>query len=216
MGAGCSRSSSSSRGGAAEEEDGAGGCCCRGGGAALDDRHSRPRWRRGSIDSDDALGEFEGGFDYTLPLERDVGSPAAAGRKQTAAATRNRHATSSMADLLAGGVQPSSFDVLYGRYLPFVVRERFLSAALVGRSTQPQCELECFDAAICFVDISGFTRLSEELVNLHGSNGAEILNEIISGYFEKLIDVIVDFGGESGDAAQARTERSDQIIWCRR
>jgi hypothetical protein len=46
------------------------------------------------------------------------------------------------------------------------------------------------------VDISGFTKLSEKLVKEHGSAGAELLNKFISGYFDKLIRVVIDFGGE--------------------
>jgi class 3 adenylate cyclase len=49
---------------------------------------------------------------------------------------------------------------------------------------------------VAFVDISGFTKLSEKLVKEHGSAGAELLNKFISGYFDKLIRVVVDFGGE--------------------
>lgn len=131
---------------------------------------------RGTVDDD-------AGFDYSIPLERDAVLP----RKATSSILTGTGATSGT----------SVFDLLYGRYLPFVVRERFLQAHQCGLPVTPRCELECFDAALSFVDISGFTRLSEELVNLHGTNGAEILNEIISGYFKKLIDVIVDFGGES-------------------
>ena len=57
-------------------------------------------------------------------------------------------------------------------------------------------ELEVFPGAVAFVDISGFTKLSEKLINDHGYNGAEMLNRIISGYFEKLINVVIDYGGE--------------------
>ena len=142
------------------------------------------------------------GFDYTLPLELDAVAPTPTNRNGR---PQHRKAASSIQ-----GPTASVFEMLYGRYLPFVVRDRFLSSHSAGQSVQPRCELECFQAALSFVDISGFTRLSEELVGLHGSNGAEILNEIISGYFKKLIDVIVDFGGESvnieSHLSQHRTE----------
>jgi len=49
---------------------------------------------------------------------------------------------------------------------------------------------------VAFVDISGFTKLSERLVNDYGSSGAEKLNQYISGYFERLIDIIINYGGE--------------------
>jgi hypothetical protein len=67
---------------------------------------------------------------------------------------------------------------------------------------------------VAFVDISGFTGLSEHLINQHGAHGAEILNVIISGYFNKLIDVIVDFGGESVHthaACKCNNPRTDAI-----
>ncbi len=104
------------------------------------------------------------------------------------------------------------FNYLYGKYIPFMVRERFGSREdfaaipLVDAAGQPtgaqqfellaDAEMENFEAAVAFVDVSGFTKLSEKLIDDYGYKGAEKLNQSISGYFEKLIDVIVDFGGE--------------------
>ncbi|MES1914146.1 MAG: hypothetical protein MHM6MM_006266 [Cercozoa sp. M6MM] len=89
---------------------------------------------------------------------------------------------------------------VFRRYMPFAVSERFM------RRPRPlqQCEWESFTSAVAFVDISGFTKLSEALAKEFGSNGAEKLNDFISGYFEKLIAVIHLHGGDiikfAGDA----------------
>ena len=40
---------------------------------------------------------------------------------------------------------------------------------------------------MAFVDISGFTALSERLKEQHGKGGSEKLNVYINAYFEKLI-----------------------------
>ena len=87
----------------------------------------------------------------------------------------------------------SWFSYLYARYLPSIVVERFKMdnmKPLVGP------ERHIFPAACAFVDISGFTKLSEKLVEEYGVNGAEMLNKFISGYFDLLIKVILDWGGE--------------------
>jgi class 3 adenylate cyclase len=98
--------------------------------------------------------------------------------------------------------------MLFSKYIPFMVRERFVNDPISlrvaeierfpGSRSLSACRvLTCMcAAAVAFVDISGFTKLSEKLVKDHGVNGAEMLNKYISGYFTKLIEVIVDFGGE--------------------
>lgn len=60
----------------------------------------------------------------------------------------------------------------------------------------PVPEIAWVDAAVAFVDISGFTKLSEALASQYGANGAEMLNKYISGYFQELITVIQQHGGE--------------------
>ncbi len=93
------------------------------------------------------------------------------------------------------------FNYLYARYIPTMVQERF---AHVKAPPLVAAEREYFDAAVAFVDISGFTKLSEKLAVEYGDNGAEMLNKFISGYFERLIAVIVEWGGDiikfAGDA----------------
>lgn len=90
----------------------------------------------------------------------------------------------------------SWFSFLYARYLPTIVVERFS-----GLDSKPliDAEKQFFPAACAFVDISGFTKLSEKLSHDYGVNGAEMLNKYISGYFEQLVKVILDWGGEYVD-----------------
>ena len=63
--------------------------------------------------------------------------------------------------------------------------------------------------AVAFVDISGFTKLSETLKQQHGKGGSEKLNVYINAYFEQLIREVSKFHGDvikfAGDALQART-----------
>lgn len=65
---------------------------------------------------------------------------------------------------------------------------------------------ERFEAAVFFVDISGFTLLTEKL-GQRGPAGAEELTRIINTYFAQLIDLIHAHGGEiikfAGDALLA-------------
>ena len=58
-------------------------------------------------------------------------------------------------------------------FLPRVVRERVASEAPL---TLP--ERTRFDAALAFVDISGFSRLSEMLQKRYGMEGAELLQVV--------------------------------------
>jgi len=76
--------------------------------------------------------------------------------------------------------------------MPLMVRQRFQNhpAAL------KEPILEEFPGAVAFVDISGFTKLSMRLAAEHGERGAEFLNKYVSQYFERLINVIVQHGGE--------------------
>ena len=87
---------------------------------------------------------------------------------------------------------------------------------------QPPTEPEHNDssAAIGFVDVSGFTALSEKLNKDHGRKGAELLNQYINSYFELLISGIADHGGDvikfAGDALQVvwrnRESEPDELV----
>jgi class 3 adenylate cyclase len=90
---------------------------------------------------------------------------------------------------------------MYAKYIPNMCRERFAMDA----AELKEAELEKFTGVVAFVDISGFTKLSEYLVKKHGGDSAaELLNKFISGYFEKLVEVVVLHGGDiikfAGDA----------------
>jgi hypothetical protein len=89
-------------------------------------------------------------------------------------------------------VEVSEFALKFGKYLPFAVVERF--AGENPEISEP--EIRRYPACAAFVDISGFTKLSEALVEEKGFDGAELLNTIVSSYFTKLIDVILSHGGE--------------------
>ncbi len=54
---------------------------------------------------------------------------------------------------------------------------------------------EHFPAAVLFADISGFTRLTERLVQ-SGPEGVEQLSNLLNSYFGRLIDIVLDHGGD--------------------
>lgn len=67
-------------------------------------------------------------------------------------------------------------------------------------------EAENFPAAVVFADISGFTSLAEQLAK-QGPVGPERLSELLNAYFQPLIEIIVNHGGDvvkfAGDALLA-------------
>lgn len=70
------------------------------------------------------------------------------------------------------------------RLIPGFILERLSQGELAGQ----------LDAAAIFVDISGFTHLTESLM-AHGHYGAETLALAVEGIFEPLIDTIFAHGG---------------------
>ncbi len=54
---------------------------------------------------------------------------------------------------------------------------------------------ERFSGAVLIADISGFTRMTEEVVN-RGPEGAETLSDLLNAYFGRLIDCVDGRGGE--------------------
>ena len=87
-------------------------------------------------------------------------------------------------------------------FVPDLVLESVVKGAL--SSDQPSQS-----GGVCVVllaDISGFTRLSEELSAL-GNDGLECLSETLNDYFARMIDVIYAHGGDvmkfAGDALLA-------------
>jgi len=91
---------------------------------------------------------------------------------------------------------------IYASYSPDQIMRRFT------RNPEPLLRPETtrFQAAIGFVDISGFTALAEKLNKEYKRKGAELLNQYINKYFELLISRIVAHGGDvikfAGDAMQ--------------
>ena len=49
-------------------------------------------------------------------------------------------------------------------------------------------QVEVYEGALAFIDISGFSRLSELLSERHGAEGAELLQTYINRYFRSLIE----------------------------
>lgn len=83
-------------------------------------------------------------------------------------------------------------------FLPAAVRGRLRGGAIAAP------EEERFPAALAFVDISGFSKLSDELSSCHGAEGAELLQQYINSYFAPLIAAVLAHGGDvlkfAGDA----------------
>ena len=59
----------------------------------------------------------------------------------------------------------------------------------------PVRRVRTVDGTCVFVDISGFTRLSEQLARRGGREGAEVLADTIGACFESLLRVAYDRGG---------------------
>jgi class 3 adenylate cyclase/tetratricopeptide (TPR) repeat protein len=103
----------------------------------------------------------------------------------------------------------------HGSLLPYVPR-----LASEWLANDPACRARHLDGTIAFVDISGFTRLAEQLAE-QGRVGAEILTEQLGATFDELLAVayrlgggLLKFGGDAlllwfdGPWHQARASRS--------
>jgi class 3 adenylate cyclase len=89
-------------------------------------------------------------------------------------------------------------------YMPMAVVQQYAS---MPRPLPPAEPIrEDYPAAIGFVDVSGFTALSERLQQENGRKGAELLSVYMNAYFKELIDQILEHGGDvikfAGDALQ--------------
>jgi predicted ATPase/class 3 adenylate cyclase len=76
-------------------------------------------------------------------------------------------------------------------YVPSLIAEQV--ATDPTPLSQPRGDL--FHAAVLFADISGFTPLTEDLVN-SGPAGVEKLSTLLNDYFGQLIDTVTAFGGD--------------------
>ena len=87
-------------------------------------------------------------------------------------------------------------------YVPDIVVRRLLQDPTP--IAKPQ--IDRFPAAVIFIDISGFTILTETLVK-SGPDGLETLTAILNAYFGQIVDLILKYGGDvlkfAGDALLA-------------
>lgn len=87
-------------------------------------------------------------------------------------------------------------------YVPVTVAARIAEQATAP--TEPACWPTT--AVVMFADISGFTRLTEQLAAL-GPSGAEDLSRILNAYFGQLVSLVTGYGGDvikfAGDALLA-------------
>jgi class 3 adenylate cyclase len=93
----------------------------------------------------------------------------------------------------AAPVGPSSGldDALLAAYVPALILER-----LAQRGEGLHCaELSTLHGALLFADISGFTALTERLAP-RGPAGIEQLVQRLNAYFDRLIEVLLDHGGD--------------------
>jgi class 3 adenylate cyclase/tetratricopeptide (TPR) repeat protein len=91
---------------------------------------------------------------------------------------------------------------LLASYVPRLIQNRVIANPAPIESPVA----EDFQAAILFADISGFTLLTERMMET-GPSGVETLARILNEYFGQLIDIIHDYGGDvvkfAGDAVIA-------------
>ncbi|MDQ3004071.1 MAG: adenylate/guanylate cyclase domain-containing protein, partial [Chloroflexota bacterium] len=87
-------------------------------------------------------------------------------------------------------------------YVPVIIRQR------LANSPEPlnAPEYQSLQAGVLLADISGFTRLTEELVR-GGPRGVEKVSTALNDYFGRWIDIITQYGGDvvkfAGDALLA-------------
>src|SRR5215213_4783048 len=91
---------------------------------------------------------------------------------------------------------------LLASYVPKLIQNRVVADPTPIESPVA----ENLQAAILFADISGFTILTERMVE-RGPTGVETLAHVLNEYFGQLIDIIHEYGGDvvkfAGDAVIA-------------
>ncbi|CAN5776100.1 adenylate/guanylate cyclase domain-containing protein [soil metagenome] len=94
----------------------------------------------------------------------------------------------------------------------YLVPEIILNNVAQGRFTGQ------FHAVCLFVDLSGFTQLTATLME-HGTEGAEVIAEVLSAVFEPLIEIVYQQGGFvaafAGDAFKAVFPTQDENAYIR-
>src|SRR6185436_3741518 len=97
---------------------------------------------------------------------------------------------------------PSSYLATLASFVPAMILRQANRGA--GQVTAPS--VERFEAAVLFVDVAGFTALTEALA-ARGAAGAEDLTEMLNRYFGQIIDAVLARGGDivkfAGDAIVA-------------
>jgi class 3 adenylate cyclase/tetratricopeptide (TPR) repeat protein len=87
-------------------------------------------------------------------------------------------------------------------YVPALIRKRLAESAEPLHAP----EYQLLEAGVLLTDISGFTRLTEELVRT-GPHGVEKVSTALNAYFGRWIDIITEYGGDvvkfAGDALLA-------------
>ena len=95
--------------------------------------------------------------------------------------------------------QPSPYLATLASFTPAMI----LRQANAGAGNVVEASQERFEAAVLFVDVAGFTALTEALA-ARGAAGAEDLTALLNTYFGQIIDAVMDRGGDivkfAGDA----------------
>lgn len=104
----------------------------------------------------------------------------------------------------------STQEISLERYVPVHILRR------LAHDPRPISEpsVERLDAAVLFADISGFSALTERLAS-QGAAGAEEITKHLNAYFGRLIDVVLNAGGDvvkfAGDALVAIWRAEDDL-----
>ena len=95
----------------------------------------------------------------------------------------------------------------------FYIPEIFLSKIL--NDDNPVNKPQKTKGTVLFVDISGFTKLSEKLIEV-GKEGTELLTKTLNQYFTTMLKIIDGYGGEvikfSGDAITTFFDSDDSVL----
>ena len=87
-------------------------------------------------------------------------------------------------------------------YVPIIIRQRLAKSP----ESLTAAEYQSVEAGVLLADISGFTRLTEELVRT-GPRGVEKVSVALNDYFGRWINIISEYGGDvlkfAGDAILA-------------
>jgi len=98
-------------------------------------------------------------------------------------------------------------DIETKRLVPYVSR-----LALQWLAEHPEDRVHTVEGTLAFVDVSGFTALTERLA-VRGKAGAEEVSDVVGATFAQLLEIAYEYGGEmlkwGGDAALLLFEEPD-------